>query len=288
MKKSLGFKRIILFARTDRENPGVDETLERLTAFLTVNNIKHVRFSPELILDGKNDLMVVVGGDGSLLSCAQYAVEESIPVIGINRGRLGFLTDIPANNFEDILQQVIQGKYVEEYRFLLSLKLYNNTQVLHVEDALNDIVLSRGELMHLVMFDLHIDKQVVGHYRSDGLILSTPTGSTAYALSAGGPILHPEINAIGIVPMFSHSLSSRPLVVDGNSIIDVIVDSKNENPLQVSCDGRNSVTVAPGFRLNIQQKKQKLRLLHPIAYHYYDTLRIKLGWGGTNANIINY
>lgn len=282
MKQKQVFKRVVLFARSDRSNPSVAETLKRLTEFLQAKAINHVLYSPELAMEGEGDLMIVVGGDGSLLSGARFAVEQSIPVIGINRGRLGFLTDISPNHFETSLQQVLSGEYREEQRFLLKLQVSNEDRISYTADALNDVVLARGHLMHLVMFDVHINQQFVGHYRSDGLIISTPTGSTAYALSAGGPILHPEMNAMVIVPMFSHSLSSRPLVVDGNSMIEVFVSQHNDHALQVSCDGQTSYTVKPGYKLTITQKSQRLRLLHPLDYHYYDTLRIKLGWGGSH------
>lgn len=290
MKKKQVFSRIILFARSDRANPGVEETLKKLKQFLEAQAICYVPFSSDVILDS-NDLMIVVGGDGSLLSCARFAAEQGIPVIGINRGRLGFLTDISPQNFETILMQVFCGKFIEESRFLLTLQVYDEGNVCYISDALNDVVLARGEVMHLVMFDVHINHQFVGHYRSDGLILSTPTGSTAYALSAGGPILHPAMDAISIVPMFSHSLSSRPLVVEGNAVIEVFVSTHNENALQVSCDGQMSYLVKPGHKLVITQKSKKLRLLHPMDYHYYDTLRIKLGWGGSHqkhVDLINY
>ena len=141
------------------------------------------------------------------------------------------------------------------------------------------MVLGRGKETHLIEFDVYINQQFVSHYRSDGLILATPTGSTAYALSAGGPIMHPQLNAIVMVPMFSHSLSSRPLVVDGQSIIDLRISKKNESDLQISCDGHESRLVKPGQHVVIEKNAQQLRLLHPVEYHYYDTLRIKLGWG---------
>jgi NAD+ kinase len=146
-------------------------------------------------------------------------------------------------------------------------------------DALNDVVLSRGNETHLIAFDVYINQQFVSHYRSDGLILATPTGSTAYALSAGGPIMHPQINAIVMVPMFSHSLNSRPLVIDGQSIVEIRISESNENQLQISCDGHESSDVKPGQKVIIEKNSRQLQLLHPGDYHYYDTLRIKLGWG---------
>ena len=140
------------------------------------------------------------------------------------------------------------------------------------------MVLGRGGETHLVEFDVYVNQQLVGHFRADGMILSTPTGSTAYALSAGGPIMHPHLNAIVLVPMCSHSLSSRPLVIDAQSNIELHISAANENELRISCDGHESRMVKPGQRVSIKKNDQQLRLLHPLDYHYYDTLRSKLGW----------
>ena len=174
---------------------------------------------------------------------------------------------------------VLAGQYSEERRFLLRMRIHDEDATFFEGDALNDVVLSRGNETHLIAFDVYVNQQFVSHYRSDGLIVATPTGSTAYALSAGGPIMHPQLNAMVIVPMFSHSLSSRPLVVDGQSLIELRISDSNEHDLQISCDGHESCLIKPGQRVVIEKNVQQLRLLHPIDYHYYDTLRIKLGWG---------
>jgi NAD+ kinase len=284
------FKRVILYARQYRANGGVTESMQRLALFLHNKQIATFidpetasSFNinlPTLDFDAMGeaqDLIVVVGGDGSLLSAARMAIKVNVPVIGINRGRLGFLTDILPQNIERYLTAVLEGDYEEEQRFLLHTRIHDDETIYFQGDALNDVVLSRGET-HLIEFDVFINQQFVCHYRSDGLILSTPTGSTAYALSAGGPIMHPQLNAIVLVPMFSHSLSSRPLVVDGEVKIDLKISEHNESPLRVSCDGHESRMVKPGQVVSIEKNTQQLRLLHPRDYHYYDTLRIKLGW----------
>lgn len=285
------FKRVILYARQYRANEGVTESLNRLVDFLQARKINAfldidtaASFDIKLpILDRsqmghKQDLIVVVGGDGSLLSAARMAIKVNVPVIGVNRGRLGFLTDITPNNIESQLASVLAGEYEEEQRFLLYTRIHDGETIYFEGDALNDVVLGRGNETHLIEFDIIINQQFVCRYRSDGLILSTPTGSTAYALSAGGPIMHPQLNAIVLVPMFSHSLSSRPLVVDGEVKIDLKISTRNESDLRVSCDGHESRMVKPGQLVSIEKNAQKLRLLHPRDYHYYDTLRIKLGW----------
>ena len=230
-------------------------------------------------MDEKQDLIVVVGGDGSMLSAARMAIKVNVPVIGINRGRLGFLTDISPQDIDTQLGGVLAGEYTEERRFLLHLRIHDEDTTYYQGDALNDVVLSRGNETHLIEFDVFINQQFVTHYRSDGLILATPTGSTAYALSAGGPIMHPQLNAMVMVPMFSHSLSSRPLVIDGQAFVELKISKNNEMDLQVSCDGHESHSVKPGQHVAIEKNAQQLRLLHPAEDHYYDTLRIKLGWG---------
>jgi len=294
MKQS--FNRVILYARQYRANQGVTETLQRLIDFLHARNVTTVLDDETAVsfdlnlpiiareeMGKEQDLILVVGGDGSLLSAARMAIKVNTPVIGINRGRLGFLTDISPHDIETQLGAVLDGNYQEEQRFLLKMRIHDKKEGTDIQsDALNDVVLSRGNETHLITFDVYIDQQFVSHYRSDGLILATPTGSTAYALSAGGPIMHPLLNAMVMVPMFSHSLSSRPLVIDGQSLIELRISKNNESDLRISCDGHESHIVKPGQRVTIEKNAQQLRLLHPSDYHYYDTLRVKLGWGSKN------
>lgn len=292
------FNRVILYARQHRANERVNETLQRLVEFLNDLAIETFQDAdtascfnidiPSLPRDAmgeKQDLIVVVGGDGSLLSAARMAIKVNVPVIGINRGRLGFLTDISPQEMDSQLKAVLDGDYIEERRFLLQTRIYDDKSTFFQGDGLNDVVLSRGKETHLVEFEVYIDQQFVSHYRADGLILATPTGSTAYALSAGGPIMHPNLNAMVMVPMFSHSLSSRPLVIDGHATIDLKINDTNEYDLHLSCDGHESRLVKPGQLITIEKNAQQLRLLHPSNYHYYDTLRIKLGWGAKPQNM---
>jgi len=292
VKTNNHFKRVILYARQHRANQGVSESLHRLIDFLTKQNVQVYQdldtatgFDVKLPIlsreemGEKNDLIIVIGGDGSLLSAARMAIKVNTPVIGINRGRLGFLTDILPHDIETKLGAVLAGHYEEEKRFLLHTRIYDDENTTYFEgDALNDVVLGRGGETHLVEFSVYVNHQLVSHFRSDGMILSTPTGSTAYSLSAGGPIMHPQLNAIVLVPMFSHSLSSRPLVIDGEAKIELHISHFNETDLRISCDGHESRIVKPGQKVAIQKNDHQLRLLHPLDYHYYDTLRSKLGW----------
>lgn len=290
----VSFKRVILYARQHRANQEVKETLLRLIDFLSTQAVTTffdvdtlASFGPLVpvlareAMNGEQDLIVVVGGDGSLLSAARIAADVQVPVIGINRGKLGFLTDISPHEMELQLTQVLRGQFSEERRFLLTIDRNSNANLEFCDFALNDVVLSRGNETHLIDFDVYINEQYVSHYRSDGLILATPTGSTAYALSAGGPIMHPQLNAMVMVPMFSHSLSTRPLVFDADSSFSLKISASNEHSLSISCDGLQSHAINPGEMITVKKSTKQLKLLHPNDYHYYDTLRIKLGWGST-------
>ncbi|EKD45091.1 MAG: inorganic polyphosphate/ATP-NAD kinase, partial [uncultured bacterium] len=188
-------------------------------------------------------------------------------------GQLGFLTDIHPDHLEKIAD-VLNGKLLLEKRFLLQATL--SRKILGM--ALNDVVLLPGDTAQLIEFDTLINGNLVCEQRADGMIIATPTGSTAYALSAGGPILHPQLNAIALVPMFPHTLSSRPIVVEGDARIELIIRESNETSPCISCDGQTKISVKPGDRIQIQKTKKSLRLIHPNDYDYYATLREKLGW----------
>lgn len=289
-KSNSDIRRVILYARQYRANQDVNETLVRLVDYLKAQGIAsfididthlHLPLDLDILpreqMCKEHDLIIVVGGDGSILSAARMAVSVDLPVIGINRGRLGFLTDISPQQMEEQIAAVLMGQYQEEARFLLQTEIIKQENQ-ETELALNDIVLSRGEDNRLVEFDVLVNQEFMGHYRCDGMIVSTPTGSTAYALSAGGPIMHPSLNALVLVPMFSHSLSSRPLVIDADADITFAISANNASSLRLSCDGHSSHELKAHDRISIKKHSHALRLLHPLSYHYYDTLRIKLGW----------
>jgi len=223
---------------------------------------------------------VVVGGDGSMLGAARALARHKIPVLGINRGSLGFLTDIKPDELEVKVAEVLEGRFLEESRFLLEAEVRRHGEAIGQGDALNDVVLHPGKSTKMIEFELFIDGHFVCSQKADGLIIATPTGSTAYSLSAGGPIMHPKLDAMVIVPMYPHTLSSRPIVVDGNSELKIVVaDDLPIYPL-VSCDGQNHFTCAPGDTITVAKKPQKLRLIHPLDHNYYEACRTKLGWGG--------
>lgn len=225
------------------------------------------------------DLIIVVGGDGTLLAAARDMAQYEKPLLGINRGRLGFLTDIMPDALESAVGRVLEGDYLLEHRFLLDAELERDGVVVNRGTALNDVVLHTGESIRMIEFDLHVDGHFVYRQRSDGLIVSTPTGSTAYALSAGGPIMQPGLDAISMVPMFPHSLASRPLLVDGNSRISIMIGSANNPPPSVACDAQSHMMTREGDILNIRKHQHRLHLLHPSDHNYYEICRSKLGWG---------
>lgn len=225
------------------------------------------------------DLVIVVGGDGSMLGAARALARHKVPVLGINRGSLGFLTDIRPDELELKVAQVLEGQYLTENRFLLEAEVRRQGEAIGQGDALNDVVLHPGKSTRMIEFELFIDGQFVCSQKADGLIISTPTGSTAYSLSAGGPIMHPKLDAIVVVPMYPHTLSSRPIVVDGSSELKIVVSSDMQIYPQVSCDGQNHFTCAPGDTVTVRKKSQKLNLIHPLDHNFYEICRTKLGWG---------
>ena len=223
------------------------------------------------------DLVIVVGGDGSLLGAARTLARYKVPVLGVNRGHLGFLTDILPSEIESRVGQVLDGEYTTEKRFLLDLEVRRGKTVAGEGSALNDVVLLSGDSVHMIDFELGIDGHFVYGQRSDGLIISTPTGSTAYALSGGGPIMHPKLDAMVLVPLNPHTLTSRPLVVAGDSEIKIHITTEKVRPL-VSCDGTEGIRLQVDDVLVIRKKPHRLHLIHPPGHDFYQACRSKLGW----------
>jgi len=285
------FSRIGLIARQDSER--ALNTLKRLIRYLQSEGLEvllELKTAEEMpghtLAEGDHealgkecDLVIVVGGDGTLLGAARALARYRVPILGVNRGRLGFLTDITPEEIEARVGEVLDGKYMMETRFLLETSVTRQGALIGGGDALNDVVIHPGRFVRMIEFELYIDGQFVYSQRSDGLIVSTPTGSTAYALSGGGPIMHPKLDAIVIVPMNPHTLSSRPIVVDGNSEIKILVGEHNSAYPHVTCDGQNHVVTNPGDEIHIHKKPHKLHLIHPINHNFYESCRSKLGWG---------
>lgn len=225
------------------------------------------------------DLAIVVGGDGYMLGAARVLACYNIGVIGVNRGNLGFLTDLSPDHFIDPLEKILAGESRSEQRFLIEAEVYRHGKLKSSNSAVNEAVLHADKVASMIEFEVYLDNSFMFSQRSDGLIVATPTGSTAYSMSAGGPILTPNLNALSLVPMFPHTLTSRPIVVDGESEIKLVLAHQNCENLQVSCDGHVLLAVMPGDEVIIKKSKSTLRLIHPINHNYFNVLRSKLSWG---------
>lgn len=223
------------------------------------------------------DVVVVLGGDGTMLSIARALAPYPVPLIGVNQGRLGFLTDITVGNMEMELSRMLGGEYDAEERILLTATLEREDGSHQEGSAFNDVVVSKAGTGRLIEFEVIIDNEFVYTQRSDGLVVATPTGSTAYALSAGGPILYPTLEAIALVPICPHTLSARPIVVSSDSMVDIIIHHADD--ARVHFDGQKYFDLQKGDKVRICRVPYNVTLLHPKHYSYYDTLRQKLHWG---------
>lgn len=289
----LAFKTVAVIARSD--DASISETLTAVLSYCHAQNIdvfsdaesrqlcetcfSDTQIIPREQLGGRCDLMICVGGDGNLLHASHLAIEHGTPVVGVNRGRLGFLTDIKPQDLAKI-GDILAGDYLSEQRHLITAQIERNGSIVHEEIALNDAVLHPGKVAHMIEFEIYINQEFVCSTRADGLIVSTPTGSTAYALSGGGPIVHPKLDALLLVPMFPHTLNYRPLVINNSDALDIVLaDHKNELFARFSCDGSPETILKPNDRIKIRKHPKSLQLIHPKDYSYYETLRAKLHWG---------
>jgi len=223
------------------------------------------------------DLAVVVGGDGTMLTAARAFVRDNIPLVGVNRGRFGFLTDLEAENMLEGISSILSGEYDREERLLLSGSLQRNGQLVTHGYALNDIVVNKNGAAKLIELEVFINNQFVHTQRSDGLIVATPTGTTAYSLSAGGPILHPGLDAIALVPICPHTLSNRPIAINADSCVEVTLMRAED--ACVHFDGQLHSSMQPGDRMVVRRAKETITLLHPRGYSHFSMLREKLKWG---------
>ena len=223
----------------------------------------------------KVDLAIVMGGDGTMLSVARTLMHANIPLVGVNRGRFGFLTDLRAEDMLVEIDHILSGHHHTETRMLLTASVVRAGKPEHQGVALNDIVIKSG--LRLIELEVAIDGKFMHKQRSDGLILSTPTGTTAYALSAGGPILHPDLDAIALVPISPHTLSNRPIVLSSSSTIEVSLVQVDD--AQISYDGQFQLALEVGDKVLVQRAAKDITLLHPTDYCYFEMLRNKLNWG---------
>ena len=225
------------------------------------------------------DLAVTVGGDGTLLDAARGLVNFDVPILGVNLGRLGFLVDISPNEMSKHINAILDGEYEEEHRILLSTSIDRGNNPPSESDAFNDVVVHKWEVARMIETETYINGKFLNSMRSDGLIVSTPTGSTAYALSGGGPILEPDMDAMVLVPICPHTMSYRPIVIGGDSTIEIVVKENQNSHAQVTCDGQINLGVVSGDKITIKKNKNVVKLIHPRQHNHYEILRAKLHWG---------
>jgi len=291
------FKTIGIIGKQD-ETSKVRATIERLVDFLGSRG-REVFFDDssgatvcapsERILclremGGRCSLAVVVGGDGTLLHAARSMVDSGVPLVGINLGRLGFLVDVSPEEIETCLEPILNGEHDEEERQMLTARVDGQATGTDGCLALNDVVIHKWNTARMIELETFIDGAFVNAQRSDGVVISTPTGSTAYALSGGGPLLHPALDAVVLVPISPHTLSNRPLVVAGDSHIEIRICESDRDHVQITCDGRTTPSFTSPARVFVEKAPRPVRLLHPKGHDHYKILRAKLGWGGHPPN----
>ncbi|MGB5333589.1 MAG: NAD(+) kinase [Woeseiaceae bacterium] len=273
----------------------VAEPMQELTRYLTkagVNVLASESLQLELAgtrmreadLCNAADLIIAIGGDGTMLYAGRLARESGTPILGINRGRLGFLADVTPNEMIKSVEQVLQGNYTRDSRMLLEACLRTDSGKETKAFALNDVVLQRRETGRMVDFSTRVAGQYVNTHSGDGLIISTPTGSTAYALSCGGPIIEPQLNAVAIVPICPHTLTDRPLVIAAEQSIEVVLLERDDTLAEITVDGFSMGEIRPTDRLVVSAAEQRITLVHPPSYDFYGILRSKLFWGRDSRN----
>jgi NAD+ kinase len=258
---------------------GCDIALEKDTAAHT-----GISRYPVLDLDGigsRCDLALVVGGDGTMLGIGRQLAKFRIPMIGINQGRLGFITDIAFEDFQDALEPMLRGQFEEDRRWMMQAQVQRDGRCVFSAIAMNDVVVNRGASSGMVELRVEVDGRFVANQRADGLIIATPTGSTAYALSAGGPLLHPSIAGWVLVPIAPHTLSNRPIVL--SDIGEITVEVVSGRDASANFDMQSLASVLRGDRITVRRAKDQMCFLHPKGWSYFDTLRKKLHWNEGGA-----
>ncbi|MCP4300120.1 MAG: NAD(+) kinase [Gammaproteobacteria bacterium] len=282
------FSNIAILGRHDDSR--VAEPMQLLTRHLTKAGIK-VLAADTLQLDlpvsrmneadlGDNaDLVIAIGGDGTMLYASRLVRESGTPILGINRGRLGFLADVPADEMISSVDLVLGGNFTLDSRMLLEARLRKDSGEESAKFALNDVVLQRRETGRMVDFSTRVSGHFVNTHSGDGLIIATPTGSTAYALSCGGPIIEPQLKAVAVVPICPHTLTDRPIVIPADEPIEVALIERDDTKAEVTVDGHSMGEIRPSDILTISAAAQRITLVHPPGYDFYGILRSKLLWG---------
>jgi NAD+ kinase len=285
------FQKIAVVGRHDDHR--VAEPLSALVRHLTKNGCEvlasesmdldlPVSRVEEAALASEADLMIAVGGDGTMLYAGRLASDSGVPLLGVNRGRLGFLADVMPADMLASLDLVLDGKYSSETRMQLHASLARADGTSTTGVALNDVVLQRRETGRMVDFETRVGKHYVNTHAGDGLIVATPTGSTAYALSCGGPILEPQLDAVVVVPICPHTLTDRPIVMPAAQQISIRLLQRDDTKAEITVDGHSLGEFLPEDRLTIRAAEKRITLLHPPGYDFYEILRSKLFWGRDN------
>ncbi|MDP2822649.1 MAG: NAD kinase [Sulfuritalea sp.] len=231
------------------------------------------------VIGARAELAVILGGDGTMLNAARHLARFAVPLVGINQGRLGFMTDIALGAMIESVTALLEGKFSREQRFLLSAEVLRDGQPVFQTLALNDVVVNKGDIGRMIELEVKVDGELIHVLRADGLIVSTPTGSTAYALSANGPILHPAVPGIAIVPLCPHALSNRPITVSDSCSIDIALLPPHD--ARVHFDGQTRFDARAGDVVRVVRSRHNITLLHPPGYSYFAMLREKLHWSST-------
>ena len=231
------------------------------------------------VIGARADLAVVLGGDGTMLNSARRLAEFDVPLVGVNQGRLGFMTDIALDSMIDSITALLEGKFAREQRFLLNAEVLRDGEPVFQTLALNDVVVNKGDIGRMIELEVKVDGELIHILRADGLIVSTPTGSTAYALSANGPILHPSVPGIAIVPLCPPALTNRPITISDGSMIDIALLSPHD--ARIHFDGQTRFDARAGDVVRMMRSRHNITFLHPPGYSYFAMLREKLQWSST-------
>ncbi len=256
------------------ESRGIKVLIDRLTA----SQVKESRYPVQALeeLGAQADLAIVIGGDGTMLNIARALAPHDVALVGVNQGRLGFLTDISVDTMIATIGAILDGRFVAEERMLLEGQVYSGAKKTFEALAFNDVVVSKGQKGSMLGLEVRVDGQFIYNQRADGLIVATPTGSTAYALSSGGPIVHPSLSVMALVPVSPHTLSNRPIVISSGCTVEVIVRD-NPEP-RVHFDSHSRCDLREGDRILVRRFARTISLLHPEGHSYYGMLREKLNW----------
>jgi NAD+ kinase len=273
---TISFRNIVIVGRQDDSR--VAEPMKLLSKHLKAAGAKLL---PKNDIDSA-DLVMSIGGDGTMLYASRLTRETGTPILGINRGRLGFLADVTPDELISSVDNVLRGNFTTDSRLLLEARLHRESGDDVVAFALNDIVLQRRETGRMVDFETRVAGQYVNTHSGDGLIVATPTGSTAYALSCGGPIIEPQLDAVVIVPICPHTLTDRPIVISSDQSIEVLLLQRDDTKAEITVDGFSVGDISPCDKLRISAANSRVTLVHPPGYDFYGILRSKLFWGRDN------